>query len=154
METIADLQHWDFQQRKHALTAAQRLAHADEDIRSGFLTRGLFRYSRHPNYFAEQAMWVVVYLYSCDAGHSSSALSQKLAQRLPRYQALLEHGFNWAGVGCVQLVLLFQGSMGFGESISAAKYPAYRDYQRSTPQCIPWPWAWSTRGSKQVKKQI
>lgn len=54
IETLADEQHWRFQSLKHSLTGDQRAKHADEDIRIGFYRHGLFRYSRHPNYFGEQ----------------------------------------------------------------------------------------------------
>ena len=75
---------------------------------------GLFLYSRHPNYFAEQALWVVVFLFTV-------------------------HGFyiNYSCVGCILLILLFQGSMAFSESITLSKYPSYADYQATTSQCIP-----------------
>ena len=33
-----------------------------------FITSGLFRYSRHPNFFCEQAMWWVYYVFSVAAG--------------------------------------------------------------------------------------
>jgi len=119
IETVADEQHFQFQSRKHCLSAEQRASHADRDIRRGFYTRGLFRSSRHPNYFAEQAMWVVIYLFTCcDPAHGSY--------------------FNWTGMGAAQLILLFQGSMNFSESITSSKYPEYKLYQQSTSQCIPW----------------
>eukprot|EP01040_Poterioochromonas_malhamensis_P005077 gene5077-5442_t len=117
IETLADEQHWRFQSLKHSLTGDQRAKHADEDIRIGFYRHGLFRYSRHPNYFGEQSMWVIVYLFSC-VGQDSL--------------------FNWTISGCIQLILLFQGSMNFGESITIEKYPRYREYQQETSQCIPW----------------
>jgi steroid 5-alpha reductase family enzyme len=34
-----------------------------QEICDGFFQSGLFRFSRHPNYFAEQSMWVCVYLF-------------------------------------------------------------------------------------------
>ena len=46
-EAVADQQQWRFQTAKHAGGTAT----------SGFLTAGLFRYSRHPNFFCEIAMW-------------------------------------------------------------------------------------------------
>jgi steroid 5-alpha reductase family enzyme len=42
-------------------------------------------------------------------------------------------------VGCVLLVLLFQGSTRFTEMLTAAKYPAYKAYQRTVPMLVPWP---------------
>eukprot|EP00600_Ochromonadales_sp_CCMP1393_P010006 CAMPEP_0174955158 /NCGR_PEP_ID=MMETSP0004_2-20121128/828_1 /TAXON_ID=420556 /ORGANISM="Ochromonas sp., Strain CCMP1393" /LENGTH=109 /DNA_ID=CAMNT_0016203059 /DNA_START=534 /DNA_END=863 /DNA_ORIENTATION=- len=87
------------------------------EIRQGFYQSGLFKYSRHPNYFAEQSMWVTVYLFSITPPGS------KLV--------------NWTITGCIQLILLFMGSMSFGESITLGKYPEYQEYQKSTSQCIP-----------------
>ncbi len=116
-ETIADQQQWNF----HA--AKQR---AGDMLEPGFLTTGLFRYSRHPNFFCEQAQWWMVYCLGAVAAVSSGL------------------GF-WGGAinptiaGALLLSLLFVGSTRFTESISAAKYPAYADYQRTTSMLVPWP---------------
>jgi steroid 5-alpha reductase family enzyme len=45
---------------------------------------------------------------------------------------------NTSIVGILLLVMLFQCSMAFGESITSSKYPLYKQYQKSTSQCIPW----------------
>ena len=37
--------------------------------------------------------------------------------------------FNWTIVGPMVLVLLFMGSSTLAESISAKKYPEYKEYQ-------------------------
>lgn len=50
-ETVADQQQWDFQLHKRAELDAGR-----EPSRR-FVQTGLFRYSRHPNFFFEQAQW-------------------------------------------------------------------------------------------------
>lgn len=113
-ETIADQQQWQFHQAKKRGDA------------TGFLTTGLFAYSRHPNFFFEQAQWWMIYALG-----ASAAVRAGL-------------GF-WGGalnatiVGAVLLTVLFIGSTIFTESISAAKYPAYADYQRSTSMLIPLP---------------
>ena len=65
-------------------------------------------YSRHPNFAAEQSMWVVIYFFSVSA-------SKEL--------------FNWSGVGAFLLILLFRGSVDLSEGISAGKYPEYKKYQ-------------------------
>ena len=111
-QTIADNQQWNFQRDKK-----RRIA-AGEDVAQPFLTTGLFRYSRHPNYFCEIAMWCVFYLFSV------AASGQWL---------------HWTGLGCIGLILLFIPSLRMTEELSAAKYPAYSDYQASTSVLIPLP---------------
>ncbi|RKP10766.1 hypothetical protein THASP1DRAFT_10000, partial [Thamnocephalis sphaerospora] len=124
-ETIADEQQWRFHQRKHAFEGAagkQRrrssdpVAVVDQDVRNGFLTAGLWRYSRHPNFFCEQAIWCAVY------GFGTAATGQWV---------------RWDVAGAALLLLLFQGSTHLTERITAAKYPAYAVYQRTTSRLAP-----------------
>ena len=110
-ETIADEQQWKFQTAKYAAIAR------GETPEVGFITTGLFRYSRHPNFFCEQAMWWTYYVFSIAAGAG---------------------WLNWTISGAVLLTLLFQASTGLTEKLSARKYPAYTDYQRTTNRLMPW----------------
>ena len=43
------------------------------------------------------------------------------------------------GIGAVLLVLLFQGSTRFTESITAGKYPEYAEYRKTTSALVPLP---------------
>lgn len=113
-ETVADRQHWVFQQKKWSLINAGKPLTPDTE--KGFLDRGLWAKSRHPNYFAEQSIWVCIYGFSIVA----SGL-----------------WFNWSVLGCLLLMVLFQGSSRFSEEISAAKYPGYTAYQQRVPRFIP-----------------
>ena len=127
VETVADEQQWHFQNAKHAVPASQRARHPDADVRHGFLTRGLFRYSRHPNFFAEQMMWWSLNLFSL-------ACVWDGALRATQLPAL------WTAVGALQLSALFQGSTWLTEKLSASKHgEAYRAYQRRTSRLIPLP---------------
>ncbi len=110
-ETIADEQQWRFQSHKHAEIAAGRTPD------SQFVQTGLFRYSRHPNYFFEQAQWWVLFLMGAVAARS-------LVQ--------------WTVVGPFLLTLLFVGSTAFTEKITLSRYPEYADYQRRTSAVVPW----------------
>ena len=121
IESVADQQQWTFQNFKYSLTPEQRKKHGDRGIREGFCQSGLFYWSRHPNYFAEQAQWVVVYLFSLTGEQSHP------------------YGLNWTVLGAFLLILLFQGSLSFSEGITLSKYPAYASYQKRTSQCIPFP---------------
>ncbi len=112
IETIADQQMWRFQQDKR-----RRIA-AGEEVAEPFITTGLFRFCRHPNFFCEMAMWWIFYLFAV------AASGQWL---------------HWTGAGFLLLTGLFISSTRLTESISAEKYPAYRDYQASTPALIPLP---------------
>ena len=104
-ETIADEQQWRFHKAKRERT-----------MDPPFLTTGLFRFSRHPNFFCEQALWWCIAAF----GYAAS-------------------GDYRCFVGAVMLVLLFQGSTTFTERISIGKYPSYKDYQRTTSRLLPMP---------------
>lgn len=110
-ESVADQQQWNFHQDKKARRER------GEPIVNNFLTTGLFRYSRHPNFFSEQAMWWSMYLFSVAAGAG---------------------WLNLSILGALTLSALFQGSTTFTESITVSKYPEYREYQRVTNRLMPW----------------
>ncbi|MEI6888882.1 MAG: DUF1295 domain-containing protein [Bacteroidales bacterium] len=115
-ETIADIQQWNFQSKKQTMIKAG--VELTGDYKKGFLDKGLWAWSRHPNYFAEQSIWVCFYLFSVAASGA---------------------WFNWSIAGCLLLIVLFQGSSNFSEEISAGKYPGYSEYQKKVPRFLPSP---------------
>ncbi|WP_337005719.1 MULTISPECIES: DUF1295 domain-containing protein [unclassified Microbacterium] len=116
-ETIADQQQWTFHQRKKQ---------AGGTLAPGFATTGLFRYSRHPNFFFEQAQWWAFYAIGATAAVTGGA-------------GLIGGALNPTIIGAALLTVLFIGSTIFTESITAAKYPAYAEYRRTTSMLVPWP---------------
>jgi steroid 5-alpha reductase family enzyme len=111
-ETVADQQQWDFHQAKKAALAA------GEDPRPRFLQTGLWRYSRHPNFFFEQAQWWTFFFFGAIAAGSV---------------------LQWTVLGAVLLTALFVGSTIFTESITRSKYPEYAEYQATTSAIVPLP---------------
>jgi steroid 5-alpha reductase family enzyme len=116
-ETIADQQQWDFHQAKKA---------AGGTLDPGFATTGLFAYSRHPNFFFEQAQWWTFYAIGATAAVASGL-------------GWWGGAINWTVIGAALLTVLFIGSTVFTESITASKYPAYAEYQRTTSMIVPLP---------------
>ncbi|MBN8611759.1 MAG: DUF1295 domain-containing protein [Deltaproteobacteria bacterium] len=110
-ETIADEQQWRFHREKKA-----RLARG-ETVDPPFLTTGLFAWSRHPNFFCEQAQWVCLCLFAVSATGTVGA---------------------WV-IGAVILVGLFQGSTNFTEELTRSKYPSYAEYQKRVSRLLPLP---------------
>ena len=114
METVADQQQWEYQKRKKILKKnGEGLPHR---YGKGFLDTGLWKYMRHPNYTAEQAIWIVFYFFSV---------------------AATGQWINWSVMGSILLVLLFFGSSNLSESISSRKYSAYSEYQKRVPRFVP-----------------
>ena len=113
IEYIADQQQYDFQTEKYNRINAGKDLGIYED---GFVSKGLWAFVRHPNYAAEQAIWVILYLFSVQA---------------------TGQWFNWSIGGAILLILLFRGSANFSEEISASKYPKYKEYQEKVPRFIP-----------------
>lgn len=117
VETVADEQQWRFQTRKWAmLSEGRRLEELPAPYNKGFNTTGLWGRSRHPNYFAEQAIWGCFYLFSIGAGMGI---------------------VNWSVIGALLLIVLFQGSSSLAEEISGGKYPEYEQYCQTVPRFIP-----------------
>lgn len=114
LESAADNQQWRFQSEKHRHIKSRTPIPYPFSI--GFNTTGLFKYSRHPNFFAEICIWWVYYLFTVQ-----------------------QHGFNWSFIGTLLLTLLFQGSTTLTEQISCEKYPQYKEYQKTTSRLVPMP---------------
>lgn len=114
IETVADQQQWNFQSEKYRRIRAGEPLTPPYD--KGFCQNGLWAWVRHPNYAAEQGIWLAFYLFSV---------------------AATGRWLNWSLTGAILLCLLFVGSSNFSEKISAGKYPAYRDYQRRVGRFLP-----------------
>ncbi|KAK2861183.1 hypothetical protein FQN49_004456 [Arthroderma sp. PD_2] len=122
IEYFADQQQWKYQLAKKQYQKTARVppeyrdVFTSDDLDRGFVVSGLWSWCRHPNFVAEQAVWVTLYVWS--------------AYRVESY-------FNWSGVGALCLVLLFQGSTYLTESITSSKYPDYKQYQARVGKFIP-----------------
>jgi steroid 5-alpha reductase family enzyme len=99
--------------------ADQQLAvfNAEPAKRNRVLDRGLWRYSRHPNYFGEFCIWWAFYLFALSAGAWWSAIGPLL----------------------VTLLLLRIAGIRLLEQDIAERRPAYRDYIRRTNAFFPGP---------------
>ena len=111
-ESVADAQMLRFQKHKG------RRREAGLEVEKPFMDQGLFRFSRHPNYFCEMGMWVTFYLFAISASNQVA---------------------HWTGLGFLLLIALFQGSINLTEEISGGKYPGYSDYQATVPRVVPIP---------------
>ena len=114
-ETYSDQLQWNFQTEK------KRLRREGEPLTgrysAGFIHDGVWGHSRHPNYLAEQSIWIVFLLFAVTATHH----------------------INWTAIGVLLLLGLFQGSSRMSESIQLKKYPDYAAYQRQVPRFVPRP---------------
>jgi len=118
IETVSDQMQWNFHLAKKAAREGKKFPEKYiDDVNNGFLTKGLFRFSRHPNYFGELGFWWSVWLM---------ALS------------VTGNFFITGFFGPLMLTVLFIGSTVFTESITGGKYPKYKDYQARTSAIIPW----------------
>jgi steroid 5-alpha reductase family enzyme len=90
---------------------------ADPQNKGRVMDRGLWRYSRHPNYFGECLIWWGLFLV-----------------------ALSVPGSLWTVISpvIITLVLLKMTGVALTERTIVDTRPAYRDYQRRTSTFIPW----------------
>jgi steroid 5-alpha reductase family enzyme len=125
IEAVADQQQWNFQTAKYAaINAGKRLT---GPYAKGFIDTGLFKYSRHPNFFAEQCFWWSLCLFAT---------------------AATGRWTGWWMGGAAALSALFQGSTWLTEKITAEKYSKYKEYQQTTSRLMLWfPGKASTGGS-------
>lgn len=90
---------------------------ADPANRGRVMDRGLWRYSRHPNYFGEACVWWGFWLMAAAGGGWWSVVSVLL----------------------MTLLLLRVSGVTLLEDGMAERRPGYRDYVRRTSAFIPWP---------------
>jgi len=114
-ETAADQQQWNYQRQKRGIIDTGR--YSQKELEQGFCSSGLFRLSRHPNYFGELGIWWSLYFIAA---------------------VINRHWWHWSIIGAGLLTLLFIGSTGFTESITVKKYSHYSNYQKKTSPVIPW----------------
>ncbi|KAJ4425012.1 hypothetical protein N0V82_000294 [Gnomoniopsis sp. IMI 355080] len=117
-EWVSDGQQWHFHNAKHTYqeTAKVPQGWTADDLNRGFLTLGLWKYSRHPNFAAEQIIWLSLYIWSAISTNTT---------------------FTWASAGVINLIWIFASSTILTEWISAGKYPEYKEYQRQVGKFLP-----------------
>jgi steroid 5-alpha reductase family enzyme len=127
LEYFADQQQWDYQNAKHRYLDTAKIPsnspYPREELDRGFVTSGLWAYSRHPNGATEQSIWVTLCLWACYATGT----------------------WGWFTFGAINIVLLFRASTWLTELISAGKYPEYKEYQKRVAMFVPKPWQKGTK---------
>ena len=92
---------------------------------------GLWRYSRHPNYFAEWLVWTAIVIAAVPSWwamqHSQSLLMSSVL------------GIGMVGASAIMFTtLVFLTGARPAESFSEKERPGYRDYQARTSMFFPW----------------
>ena len=109
IESVADAQKSAFKAR--------------DENRGRFISSGLWRYSRHPNYFGEMLVWWGLFVYSVPFLDGAA------------FAVVIGPLF-------VTLLLLFVSGIPLLERSADEKYgddPAYREYKRATSILVPLP---------------
>ena len=107
-----------------AAADAQKSAFKEKSENRGrFIGSGLWRYSRHPNYFGEMLVWWGLFVYAVPFLHGAA------------FAVVIGPVF-------ITVLLLFVSGIPLLERSAEAKYgddPAYREYRRRTSILVPLP---------------
>jgi len=87
--------------------------------KEGFLQEGLYKISRHPNFFCEQSMWITLVFFT-----------------IPNINTSI-WGFLVPLILVAQLLITFHFSTDMTERITCKKYPKYAEYQKKVSRLIP-----------------
>jgi len=104
-ETLADYQMTTFKKENHRANTVCR--------------EGLWKYSRHPNYFFEMIIWIGLFLFACGSAYGWTTF--------------------YAPAIITFLLLKVTGIPPTETSAVKRKGDSYRDYQRTTSAFIPLP---------------
>ncbi|KAJ4304837.1 hypothetical protein N0V90_000365 [Kalmusia sp. IMI 367209] len=120
VEFFADQQQWTFHEAKGEYKKTAKVPkdynYTREQLDRGFNTSGLWAWSRHPNFAAEQGVWVALYQWSCFETDTF---------------------VNWSFGAALSYLILFQASTWLTELLSAKKYPDYKIYQQRVGRFLP-----------------
>jgi steroid 5-alpha reductase family enzyme len=124
LEYFADQQQWNYHAAKNTYLTTAKVppGWTRAQMDRGFNTTGLWKYSRHPNFAAEQTIWVTLYAWGAYATGC---------------------WWNWTVVGVVAYLGVFQGSTPITERISASKYADYKIYQKQVGKFLPLGFGWN-----------
>ncbi|KAG8819961.1 hypothetical protein FRC17_010287 [Serendipita sp. 399] len=146
LEFTADNQHYSYQTFKHSKPRIQKPEReewfwakqrwSEDDAERGFIVRGLWAWSRHPNFAAEQTFWWLMTLFPILTGPNS--LNPPTLQATLSPDTYRSFASFWTAYGSLQPLLpgiiisvLFLGSTAFTEWITSKKYPLrYPAYER------------------------
>ncbi|KAB5590056.1 Integral membrane protein [Ceratobasidium theobromae] len=142
IQFTADNQQYAFQSYKYKVDGPKgqfgpnawpgaRMEWTEEDVKRGFVTKGLWAWSRHPNFLCEQTFWYLQALFPILATTSLSDV------KYPDIMPAL-----WPLVPPLALSALFMASTSFTESISSGKYPDYRVYRSRVGMFVPTDTLW------------
>ncbi|KZW02813.1 DUF1295-domain-containing protein [Exidia glandulosa HHB12029] len=164
IEFVADNQQYAFQTWKHSGAPAgvadpsyawpgARIAFTESDRKRGFMTKGLWGWTRHPNFACEQSFWIVqTFIPLLSTPHPHPSLLSKLRVTNPPSP----YGFLIARelLPALAIVALFYSSTLFTEKLSAEKYPGYAAYQSRVGMFVPTEtvlrgWVLALRGKKE-----
>ncbi|TDL25599.1 DUF1295-domain-containing protein [Rickenella mellea] len=157
VEFTADNQQFSYQTYKRTGVLntndwwGARIKWTPEDAQRGFVTRGLWAWSRHPNFLCEQTVWFLQALFPILASPNLASLPRGLSGPATPFVSLIPP---------IALSLLFFSSTLFTEGISRSKYPtAYGAYQNRVAMFVPlltpvYGWVLSLRGKKEWADQL
>ena len=91
---------------------------ADPDRKSGVMDRGLWRYSRHPNYFGDALLWWGVFLVACATPQGWMTIFSPVL---------------------MTFLLMRVSGVPMLEDALAERRPGYREYMKRTSAFFPWP---------------
>lgn len=149
IEFVADNQQYSYQTHKRSGIYNEndwpgaRIRWTQADVQRGFITRGLWAWSRHPNFACEQTFWILQALFPILATPRLEKLSR--GEITPLISLIPP----------LALCMLFFSSTLFTESISEGKYPkAYRAYKARVAMFVPfltplWGWLLRLQGKKE-----
>ncbi|KAK9479352.1 hypothetical protein V1514DRAFT_328414 [Lipomyces japonicus] len=115
-------QNYQNAKRKYESLGEVTDEYTQDELERGFCTQGPFGFSRHPNFAAEQYIWLSLYLWGA---YSSGRL------------------INWSAIGTFSFLGFVYISAVHTEAHSSLKYPQYKLYQQSVAMLLPLPgYAW------------
>jgi steroid 5-alpha reductase family enzyme len=114
-----------------------KIAWSRADAERGFVQRGLWAWSRHPNFLCEQSFWATITFFPILTSPRPFTLLPTTLNIAPT--SIAPHLRPLIALSpAIVLCLLFYSSTLFSESISLGKYPVgYAAYQRRVAMFLP-----------------
>lgn len=119
----------------------QMHAHLQSAVKGSVCDRGLWKYSRHPNYLGEITVWVGVFVTMIASALASGAACGSSA--CAASSAACGSSAPWAmclyGIGALAMIILFNTvSIPLMEKRQLTRRPSYANYRKTTSRLLLW----------------